>query len=78
MAEPRVIQLQTAALFDSKLANETSRTLIKAKLYPKAMPDKKPGKSYILDLQKTNSNLKAKIWQDTNESNNLKQKIKQF
>ena len=76
--EPRVTRLQTMASFDDKLANKTSRTSIKAKPHLEAMPDKKPGISYTLDLKKTNSNLRAKIWQDTDESNNLKQKIKQL
>ena len=78
MTKLRVIQLQTIALFDNKLADETPKTPIKAKPHLKAMPDKKSEKLFTLDFEKTNSNLKAKIWQDTNEFNNLKQEIKQF
>ena len=61
MVKPRVTQLQTMALFDNKLADEIPRTLIKAELYPETMPDKKSEKLNTLDLEKTNSNLRAKI-----------------
>ena len=40
------------------------------------MPDKKPGKSYTLNVKKTNFNVRTKIRQDINEFNNLKQEIK--
>ena len=76
MAEPRVTWSQTIASFDNKLANKTLKTPIKAKSHLKAMLDKKPKKLYILDLKETNSNLRAKIWQDISKSNNLKQEIK--
>ena len=75
MVEPRVTWSQTTASFDDELVNKTLKTLIKAKPHPEAMPDKKSKKSYTLDLEKTNSNLRAKIRQDTNKSNNLKQEI---
>ena len=78
MAEPRVTRSQTVASFDDKLADKIPRTPIKAKPHLETMPDKKSGKLYTLDLKKTNSNLRAKIWQDTNDSNNLKREIKQF
>ena len=66
------------ASFNNKLTNKTLKTPIKAKPHPEAMPDKKSEKLYTLDLEETNSNLKAKIWQDTNEFNNLKREIKQI
>ena len=78
MVEPRVTWLQAIILFDNKLVDKILRASIKAKPYLEVMPNKKPAKSYILNLKKTNTNLKAKIQQDTNKSNNLKQEIKQL
>ena len=61
MAEPRVTRSQTTVLLNDKLVDKIPKTPIKDKPHLEAMPDKKLGKSYTLDLEKTNSNLKAKI-----------------
>ena len=68
--------MQAMALFDDELANKTSKASIKAKPHPETTPNKKLKNCTFLDLKETNSNLKAKIWQDTNEFNDLKQEIK--
>lgn len=82
MAESRITRSRATSLasaaFDDELADETPEAPIKPKPHPEAMPDEKPMKSYRLDLEETNANLRAKIRQDTNESNELKREIKQL